>query len=221
MKQILETWPNEVKVVFKHNPLSFHNRAMPIAKATMAAHAQGKFWEFHDLVFAQKRYDDATLEGYAQQLGLDMARFRTDLTSAEVEAKILHDQASMVSNGARGTPAFFINGKSISGAKAFGAFKTEIEAAIREADAEIAKGTSLADVHRVLATRNAGAAFVDAVVDGKPARSGGGRNARKDRKAPPRDADPGKPVEIAVHKDDPSKGNPKAAVTIVEFSDFQ
>ena len=68
---MVETYPNDVKVIFKHNPLGFHKRAMPIAKASMAAHMQGKFWEFHDLVFQRKAYDDAKLEAIATELGLD------------------------------------------------------------------------------------------------------------------------------------------------------
>ena len=74
MKKILENFPNDVRVVFKHNALAFHKRAMPAAEATMAAHAQGKFWEMHDIVFANMRaLGDADLEKYAQQAGLDMA----------------------------------------------------------------------------------------------------------------------------------------------------
>jgi protein-disulfide isomerase len=217
LKKLLETYPDDLKVVFKHNPLSFHKRALPVAKATMAAHMQGKFWEFHDLAFSQKRYDDATMDGYAKQLGLDMAQYRTDRDSEAVHAKILHDQASMVSNGARGTPAFFLNGKSMSGAKPYGAFKTEVDAALKEANAELAKGTALKDLHRVLASRNASAAFVDAVEDGKPARGGKARPSAKK----PRDAAPAKAVKVNVAKVDPSMGEPKAAVTVVTFSDFQ
>ena len=113
---MLKEYPNDLKIVFKHNPLGFHKRAMPIAKATMAAHLQGKFWEFHDKVFERKAYDDAKLETIATELGLDLAKWKTDMASKEVEAKILHDQASMVGHGARGTPAFFINGIPLTGA---------------------------------------------------------------------------------------------------------
>ena len=59
MKQLLEQYPDDVRVVFKHNPLSFHKRALPAAKASMAAHAQGKFWEYHDKLFEVKRFADA------------------------------------------------------------------------------------------------------------------------------------------------------------------
>ncbi len=217
MTRLLKEHPDDLKVVFKHNPLSFHKRAMPVAKATMAAHAQGKFWEFHDLVFGQKRYDDATMDGYAEQLGLDIEQYRRDRDSEEVAAKILHDQASMVSNGARGTPAFFVNGKAMSGAKPYAAFKAEVENALKEADAELAKGTALKDIHRVLAGRNAGAAFVDAVEDGKQPRGGKAPAAKKK----PRNTAPAKPVKVTVNDADPSLGVKKGAVTIVTFSDFQ
>ena len=139
---------------------------MPIAKASMAAHMQGKFWEFHDLVFQRKAYDDAKLEAIATELGLDVAKWKTDQALPEVEKKILHDQASMVGHGARGTPACFINGKLVSGAKPYDAFKTEVDAALKAADALIAAGTKLEDVHAKLAEKNAKKTFVDAVIMG-------------------------------------------------------
>jgi protein-disulfide isomerase len=214
----LETYPNDVRVVFMHNPLGFHKSAMPAAKASMAAHAQGKFWEYHDLLFAKKRFDPSSLEAYATELGLDVARFKTDMKDPSVEAKILHDQASMVGHGARGTPAFFVNGKYMSGAKPFGAFKKEIDEAIKAADTAIAGGTSLQDVHRVLAGQNNGATFVSSVIDGKAAPSGPPAKKASANKKPPA---PKGPVKVDVHPDDAMKGNPKAAVTIVEFSEYQ
>ena len=184
----------------------------------MAAHAQGKFWEYHDLLFAKKRFDDAALEGYATELGLDMARFTADMNDPKVEAKILHDQASMVGHGARGTPAFFVNGKYMSGAKPFGAFQKEIDEAIKAADAAMAGGTSLKDVHRVMAGKNIGATFVASVIDGKPAPTGPPPKKASAKKKPPT---PKGPVKIDVHPDDAMKGNPKAPITIVEFSEYQ
>ena len=220
MKQIRETWPNDVRIVFKQNPLSFHNRAEPAAMASMAAHYQGKFWEYHDLLFARRKLDDAALEGYARELGLDIETWRSDMGSQAVLDKILHDQKSAVALGAGGTPAFFVNGIHIKGAQPFPKFKEVIEAELAAADAELAKGTSLADVHRVLAERNSGKGFVDSIIDGAPPRPGAGRAAaaKKPRQQePPQTA----PIDVTVHPDDPFKGPKNAKVTVVEFSDFE
>ena len=207
---MVETYPNEVRVVFKHNPLGFHKRAMPIAKATMAAHLQGKFWEFHDLVFQRKAHDDAKLEAIATELGLDVAQWKTDMARKDVEAKILHDQASMVGHGARGTPACFVNGKLVSGAKPFAAFKTEVDAALKEANALIAAGTKLEDVHAKLAEKNAKKSFVDSVINGGTP-----------PKPRPKQQDPTKQVQVDIHKDDPFEGPKNAQIVLATFSDFQ
>jgi len=214
---LVETYPNDVKVVFKHNPLGFHKRAMPIAKATMAAHMQGKFWEFHDLVFQRKAYDDQKLEQIATELGLDVAKWKTDQALPEVEKKILHDQASMVGHAARGTPACFINGKLVSGAKPYDAFKTEVEAAIKAADALIASGTKLEDVHAALAAKakGAGKTYVDSVILGGTPPKPPPPKPRRPKQ------DPNKQVQVDIHKDDPSMGPKNAPIVLATFSDFQ
>ena len=214
---MVETYPNDVKVIFKHNPLGFHKRAMPIAKASMAAHMQGKFWEFHDLVFQRKAYDDAKLETIATELGLDVAKWKTDQALPEVEKKILHDQASMVGHAARGTPACFINGKLVSGAKPFDAFKTEVDAAIKEADALIAAGTKLEDVHAKLAEKHGKKTYVDSVINGGTPPKPPPRKPRPKRNAP----DPTKQVQVDTHPDDPFMGPKNAPIVLATFSDFQ
>lgn len=215
-----------MRIVFKHNPLGFHKDAMPAAKAAMAAHAQGKFWEFHDLAFTTKKLSAADLESYAQQIGLDLEKWRADMNSQQVLDKILHDQSSMVKSGAGGTPSFFINGKPLKGAQPFPAFQTAIEEALKEADAEIAKGTPADNVSKVLTAKNAGQTFVDWVWDGKAvtgaASPGAAADAGQGRDQARRQPEaPSAPVKIDLLPDDPVKGNPEAAITIVEFSDFQ
>jgi protein-disulfide isomerase len=217
MKKLLEQYPNDVRVIFKHNPLGFHKRAMPAAKAAMAAHAQGKFWEFHDKLFQQKRFEDADFERYAQELGLDLTAFKATYSDPAVEAKILHDQKSMVSAGAGGTPAFFVNGKLVSGAKPLSAFQAEVNSAIVEADKMLASGVSKDDLFRAVLAKNVNKAFADAVVDGTPVV--GGPAPRKPRTpAPPADT---KPVTIDFDGSDPVFGPDSAKVTIAIFSDFE
>jgi protein-disulfide isomerase len=99
----------------------------------MAAGAQGKFWEMHDKIFAnQQTMDRAHYEQWAQELGLNMARFKADLDSQKYKDQIKADSAEGSKNGANGTPTFFINGIQLVGAQPVDAFKKII-------DAELAK----------------------------------------------------------------------------------
>jgi protein-disulfide isomerase len=117
LKKIFETFPNDVRVVLKQNALAFHNRAMPAAKALMAAHRQGKFWEYHDVLFKNMRaLEDADLEKYATQVGLDIAKFKKDIADPKIEANIKKDMEQTTKVNARGTPNFFVNGRNLRGA---------------------------------------------------------------------------------------------------------
>jgi protein-disulfide isomerase len=128
LKQIEDTYKGKVKIAFKHQPLSFHANAKPAAMASMAAHEQGKFWEYHDKLFANQRaLDRASLERYAQELGLNMAKFKAALDSNKFEAQVTADSQEGMRLGANGTPTFFINGRQIVGAVPFDSFKSIID----------------------------------------------------------------------------------------------
>jgi protein-disulfide isomerase len=131
LKQILDSYPQQVKLVYKHFPLSFHRRAMNAHKASLAAGEQGKFWEMHDAIFdSPKDLAPDTMRKHAEKLGLDLAKFDADYASERIAKKIADDQAEGRKALVRGTPAFFVNGKMISGAQPFDAFKREIDAAL-------------------------------------------------------------------------------------------
>ena len=107
---------------------------MPAANATMCAGDQGKFWEMHDVIFENMRaLEDANLESYAQKIGLDAAKFKSCYSANKHKAQILKDQSTAVKLGARGTPAFFINGRFLSGAQPFPAFDALIQEEIKKA----------------------------------------------------------------------------------------
>jgi protein-disulfide isomerase len=107
-----------VSVVFKHFPLSFHTQAPLAHRASLAAGEQGKFWEMHDLLFAnQRRLQRDDLIAYAKDLGLNLKRFAADLEADRLERTVEADQAEGVAHGVDGTPAFFVNGRGYSGAK--------------------------------------------------------------------------------------------------------
>jgi protein-disulfide isomerase len=131
LKRINEEYPDSVKIVFKHLPLSFHQQAQGAAEASEAAHIQGKFWEMHDRIFSDQRSlsPDKYVE-WAGELGLDVEKFKTDMKSPAVLARINSDKKHASELGVTGTPGFFVNGRFISGAKPFGEFKTAIDKAL-------------------------------------------------------------------------------------------
>src|SRR5262249_20120018 len=104
LKQIEDTYKGKgIKLVWKNNPLPFHPNAMPAAEAAMAAAAQGKFWEFHDKVFDnQQQLDAATYEKYAQELGLNMTKFKAAVEGHSYKNEIDADMKLAVEFGARG-----------------------------------------------------------------------------------------------------------------------
>ncbi len=131
MKQVKKAYGNKVRLVFKHLPLNFHKDAHLAAQASMAAHAQGKFWAFHDKLFANNRnLKKADLQKYAKQLGLDMKKFNAALNSGKYKKYVDNDLAEAGRVGANGTPTFFINGVSLVGAQPFDRFKSMIDAAL-------------------------------------------------------------------------------------------
>jgi protein-disulfide isomerase len=219
LKQIQKTWPNDVKIVFKHNALPFHNRAKPAAVASMAAAKQGKFWEFHDKMFANARaLTDENLEKWAGEVGCDVAQWKKDKADAAIGKQVDNEQKSAKALGQGGTPAFFINGKVLSGAQPFDKFKAVIEAELKEADKLIASGKKLEEVHKLRARANLGAKagiYWDNLVSGKPAKAAPA--------PPPRAARPVDPTVWAVTLDghEPIKGKKDALVTLVSWSDFQ
>ena len=115
---------------------------MPAANASMCANEQGKFWEMHDVIFENMRaLEDSNLADYAKKVGLDMGRFDACYKANKYQAQIQGDQRTAVTLGARGTPAFFINGRYLSGAQPFPAFQALVDEELKKAKSSgIAKG---------------------------------------------------------------------------------
>ena len=108
----------EATINFKNFPLVIHPDAQLAHQAAMAAKAQGKFWEMHDLLFAnQRRAKREDLVGYARQLGLDVARFEKDMDSESVKQAIAADLAEGNKLGVQGTPSYLVGGKLYSGTR--------------------------------------------------------------------------------------------------------
>ena len=188
----METWPNDVRIVFKHNALPFHKRALPASIASMAAHKQGKFWEYHDQLFAnQRKLEDADLQGYATAVGLDMAKFNADIKDPTIEKLIKEDMDFATTVNARGTPNFFINGRNVRGAVPYASFETVIKEEIIKAKKLVDGGTPRADVYNKII-------------------AGGKTFEPLDQK-----------VNTFSENNSPVMGNPKGDIVIVEMSDFQ
>ena len=117
-----------MRIVFKHMPLSIHPKAPAAHAAAEAAHRQGKFWEMHDKIFEnQREMSPEKYVGYATEIGLDVEQFKRDVASAEVKKRVDADASDAAALGVTGTPGFFINGKFLSGARPFDAFKQVID----------------------------------------------------------------------------------------------
>jgi protein-disulfide isomerase len=104
---IVQQYPKDVRLVFKQFPLDFHSNAFRAAEASLAAHAQGKFWPLHDKMFAN--YRQLTPENilrWAQESGLDMAAFKADLQSSKYKRKIEGEVQEGTKSGVMGTPTF-------------------------------------------------------------------------------------------------------------------
>ena len=132
LAKLLETYPGKVRVAFKHLPLRIHPDAPAAHAAAEAAHRQGKFWEMYDKIFAnQRELTPAKFQQYAQELGLDTAKFGKDSADASVKQRIDADSKEADKLGVAGTPAFFINGKYLSGAQPYETFQKMVDEALK------------------------------------------------------------------------------------------
>ena len=191
--QIAKDYPDSVRIVFKMHPLGMHPNAMPAAEAAMAAAAQGKFLEMHHKLFEnQQQLTREKFLSLAKDIGLDIDRFTKDLDAHTYAAAIQKEANEAEGIGATGTPASFINGRYLSGAKPYAVFKDMIDEELGWAKAgnrpefKIAKNISEASV------KSKGSAGPD----------------------------PNKVYEIAAG-DAPSRGPAAAKVTVLHYFDYQ
>jgi len=126
--QIVADYDDKVAVYRLHNPLPFHKRADPAARAALAAGKQHKHWEMTDLLYdnLDKRSDEDFV-ALASELGLDTEQFKRDYASEATAATIEEHKRTCKGNGASGTPAFFINGDILVGAQPYEKFKAVID----------------------------------------------------------------------------------------------
>lgn len=128
LKQIEKVYPGKIRLVQRQFPLDFHKRARAAAEAALCAGDQGQFWAYADKLFAhQQKLEDADLQQYAEELHLDPGRFSQCLDGHKYASQIDRDIADGERFGVRGTPAFFINGRFLSGAQPIENFQEVID----------------------------------------------------------------------------------------------
>jgi len=128
VKQVLNTYGNKVRFVYRNYPLPNHPNAFPAAEAAQCANEQGQFWPYHDRLFAdQTKLNDADLKSSAAALGMDAGRFNACVDSHKYKARVDADMRAGSEAGVDGTPAFFINGRMLSGAQPYDEFKKVID----------------------------------------------------------------------------------------------
>lgn len=150
--EVLEEYPDQVTLVYRHRPLSFHKDARNAAMAMQAANRQGKAWEMHDKMFDNgKDLSSNALETLAAQIGLDVARFKTDMADPKIAEEVAADEKAAETSSTGGTPTFFINGRRLVGAQPKDAFKKVINEELKKAEELLKGGTPPAELYEKIA----------------------------------------------------------------------
>ena len=134
LERILLEYKDQVRLVYKHFPLTnIHPNAQKAAEASECAPEQGKFWEYHDLLFKNQKGGLSLEEfkNWAVQLGLNASQFNNCLDSSKYKSKVDADAAEGSSKGVTGTPATFVNGELIEGAVPYEQFKQKIDSLLQ------------------------------------------------------------------------------------------
>jgi len=138
VQEMLARYPDTVRFVFRNFPIAqLHPHAEQAAEAAEAAGAQGKFWPMYELLLQPASHLDlASLLDYAADLGLDVGRFRTEISGQAYAAKIERDVREGVRDGVNATPKFYVDGERIDGKVPLEGLEDAIRAAVRAASAD-------------------------------------------------------------------------------------
>ncbi len=202
LAELEKAFPGRVRIVWKHQPLPMHPQALPASLAAEAAREQGKFWPMHAKLFAsQQSLSPEVFSRAAKELGLDTRRFEQSMAARRGEARIQEDQKLAGQVGANGTPTMFFNCRQVVGAQPVDRLRAIAEDELKKAD-QLLGAKAGPGAYEKLCKANVAAGPAAAPV---PAAAPAG----------------GTVGAIEVRPDDPIRGNPRAPVTIVLFSDFQ
>ncbi len=148
LTEVEKAYEGKLRTVFKNQPLSFHKHAQVAAEAALCAGEQGKFWEMEERLFSnQQTLSREELPAHAKAVGVEEAAFVACLDGKQKRQQVLDDAAMAEKVTATGTPAFFINGRKISGAQPLDAFRRLIDEELGKAKALLAAGTPAKDVY--------------------------------------------------------------------------
>lgn len=151
LAQLHARFGDDLRIIYRHLAMAGHRRAALAAEAGVAAAEQGKFWAFHDKAFdkfgALERSD---LEGFAQELGLDMVTFRAALDDRRYHAAIVAEGASALALGVDGTPTMFVNGQPVVGARDYQAMEKVVSAHLDRAHAAVKAGIASTDMYALV-----------------------------------------------------------------------
>ncbi|MGE0548044.1 MAG: DsbA family protein [Kofleriaceae bacterium] len=151
LAQLRDKYGARIRIVFRHLPMAFHRDAALAAEAAIAAADQGKFWAFHDQIFARfgalSRKD---LETFAGAAGLDLVRFRAALDDRRYRDLVAVEAASALALGIDGTPTMFINGTPIIGAQSLETLVRMVDVQLGRANAMVKNGVAAKDVYALL-----------------------------------------------------------------------
>jgi protein-disulfide isomerase len=199
--------PDKVRIIWKNEPLPFHPNAKPAAEAAQGVFSlkgNDAFWKFHGTAFKnQSALNPENYEKWAQAAGVtDMAKFKAGISAHKWAEKVDKDHTQAKAAGVNGTPGFFINGVSLSGAQPYDKFKAIIDQELGKAQAKIASGTAKDKIYVTMSSENK-------------------KNAPPAPKEEEEEQEDTKTVwKVPVGKS-PVQGSDKALVTVMLFSDFE
>lgn len=207
MSGVLARYPDDVRLVFKQMPLAMHAHAEPAARAAVAAGAQGKFWEMHDRLFADRsKLGDADLLAHADAIGLDRAAFTAALAAPATQARVREQMQEAGVLEVSSTPTFFVNGRKFSGAKDPEAIAQIVDEEIVAARALLAAGAKREELYaHFMHAAKPGAGTPPPVAD--PTHKRGEASAQANYAVP-------------VGADRPTVGPADAPVTIITYVDY-
>ena len=152
LDQLRTEFGADLRIVYRYLPLAFHRHANMAAEAAVEAGMQGKFWQYHDQLYAhQTDLTRADLEKYAAAVGLDMTKFRRSLDERSHREVVAADGAAGSALGVSGTPTMFINGQAVVGAQEYGKLQAVVAAQLEQAKRLVASGLARRDVYAVIA----------------------------------------------------------------------
>ncbi len=128
-KQLKQAYPDQIRLVYRDFPLySIHPEAEPAAVSANCAHEQGKYWDFHNLLFSgSKELSASTYQAFAAEIGLDMDQFNQCVSSNKYQEEVKADFDYASQLGVQSTPTFFINGIALIGAQPYEVFQQVID----------------------------------------------------------------------------------------------